>query len=410
MEYYNEKVDDIRNRIPQSSVNDSGDVITPPTFTGQALSDFELTSLPDLTKMVMAARCTTCSLDPLPALVVKELWSTLGFYVLTIMNVSFSTGIFPACFKSAVVKPLLKKPNLDPNSVANYRPVSNLSFLSKILEKIVSAQLTKYLSLNGLFEPLQSAFRVNHATETALTKVANDLLLAADSNLITVLILLDLSSAFDTVDHGTLLDRLKTHFGFSGQVLKWLGSYLTGRSYCVVYNNEFSESFPVRHGVPQGSVLGPLLFSLYLTPLGQIICSFGLSLHFYADNLQIFLPVTTANGADLNKLNMCLAAVRDWLSANFLLLNSAKTEMIFIGPASSNHQFDQLSLSLDDYVIHGNDRVKNLGVLFDRSLLFDFHVKEVARVAFFHLRRIAKIRSILSFKDVEVLIHATPYS
>ena len=133
MEYYNEKVDNIRNKIPQSSENISGDVSTSSTSTEHVLSDFELISMSDLTKMVMAARCTTCSVDPLPAWVVKELWSTLGHYVLTIMNSSLSTGIFPACFKSAVVKPLLKKPNLDPNSVANYRPVSNLSFLSKIL-------------------------------------------------------------------------------------------------------------------------------------------------------------------------------------------------------------------------------------------------------------------------------------
>lgn len=120
------------------------DVETTPSHTDQDLSEFEPISLVDLTKVVMASRSTTCSLDTLPAWVIKEIWSTIGAYVLLILNLSLSTGAFPACFKSAVVKPLLKKPGLDVNTLANYRPVSNLALLSKVFEKVVSKQLLEF--------------------------------------------------------------------------------------------------------------------------------------------------------------------------------------------------------------------------------------------------------------------------
>lgn len=232
------------------------------------------------------------------------------------------------------------------------------------------------------------------------------MLLAADSDSTSVLLLLHLSAAFDTVDHKILLDRLRHVFGISGQVLQWLRSYLSERSQRIFHINVLSASRAVRHGVPQGSVLGPLLFSVYLAPLGQIMRFFGINFHCYADDLQLYLPLLLETGSDLAKLKACLTAVKSWLSANFLLLNSAKTEMMTIGPARLNQQHDQLVLTLDDCVIQCRDRVKNLGVVFDQTLSFDLHIKQVTKVEFFHLRRIAKIRPLLSLNDAEVLVHS----
>ena len=404
--FFNDKVDDIRNKITESSNDKETGLIANSIHNCPGLHDFKLVSLDALTKIVMSARSTTCSLDPLPSWAVKELWSTLGPYILQILHLSLSSGVFPDCFKIAVVKPLLKKPGLDVDSLTNYRPVSNLAFLSKIFEKVVSNQLIQYLSSNNLFESLQSAFRSNHSTETAIIKVVNDLLLSLDSASPSILLLLDLSSAFDTLDHHILLDRLEHFFGISGQVLLWLKSYLLDRSQSVVFNNTRSESCAVRYGVPQGSVLGPLLFSLYLAPLGQILRSFKIVFHCYADDLQLYMPLTVGDGSSKRNLIDCLAAVKSWLSANFLLLNSAKTEMLLISPTKLSHLQDTFTLSLDDCVIHSRDRVKNLGVVFDYTLSFNLHIKEITRVAFFHLRNIARIRSALSFADTEVLIHA----
>ena len=154
---------------------------------------------------------------------------------------------FPICLQSALVKPLLKKMSLDPD---DYRPVSNLSFLSKVLERIVLSQLNEHLNHNNLLSPLQLAYRPNHSTETALLRIVNDLLTALDNNKICILTLLDLSAAFDTIDHQILLTRLQLSFGISGPALSWFSSYLSNRTHAVTINRLQSEHTTLHYGVP----------------------------------------------------------------------------------------------------------------------------------------------------------------
>jgi len=159
--------------------------------------------------------------------------------------------------------------------------------MSKILEKVVTEQLSAYLEYNNLFDALQSGFQKRHSTETALLKVSNDVLMAADSGQYTVLVLLDLTAAFDTVDHVIMIQHLQNDFGISGTVLEWFSSYFNGRTFSVLANGYQSESKTLSCGVPQGSVLGPILF-LLLFPLGRLISLFGnVSYHFYADDIQL---------------------------------------------------------------------------------------------------------------------------
>ena len=171
---------------------------------------------------------------------------------------------FPSSFKKSIIVPLLKKPSLDAEVLKHYRPVSNLAFISKIIEKAVVLQLNDHLSTKNLFETYQSAYRRLHSTETALLKVQNDILIALDNKQAVVLLLLDLSAAFDTVGHTTLLKLLKSRYGITGKVLTWMESYLTNRCQAVMINNHISSSRDLSFGVPQGSVFrADSLLTLY---------------------------------------------------------------------------------------------------------------------------------------------------
>ena len=170
-------------------------------FVGTFLTDFHAVSEDTVKEIISNCAIKTCELDPLPTSLLTNCLDELLPHFTAIINDSILTGNFPSLFKKAIVKPLLKKPSLDSEILKNYRPVSNLSFLSKITEKVVLHQLSEHLKNNNLLYPLQSAYRSGHSTETALLKIVNDLLLAIDNNQVSVLSLLDLSAALDTTDY-----------------------------------------------------------------------------------------------------------------------------------------------------------------------------------------------------------------
>ncbi|XP_061151098.1 probable RNA-directed DNA polymerase from transposon X-element isoform X1 [Syngnathus typhle] len=407
MKFFAQKIESIRDEIKNSiPIARSSTPFTNADDHATTLSTFKNVSLERLTQIVSAAKQTTCLLDPLPAKLLKELFQILGPSVLNIINLSVSSGIVPTAFKTAIIKPLLKRPNLDPDCLSNYRPVSNLPFIAKLLEKVVAQQLIDYMVANNRYDTFQSGFRANHSTETALAKVTNDLLVAMDSNISSVLLLLDLSAAFDTVDFDILLGRLKSCVGISGSALGWFHSYLSNRTHRVVHGNASSELYNVTCGVPQGSVLGPILFNIYMIPLGDIIRKYNISFQCYADDTQLYMPLSMTDPRDCCNLEKCLAEIKQWMSLNFLRLNPDKTEMLIIGPTRYQHLFKETAITIDNRTITQSDTVTNLGVIFDQTLSFQKHIKNITRIAFFHLRNIAKIRPILSTGDAETIIHA----
>ena len=224
------------------------------------------------------------------------------------------------------MQPLLKKPGFDRGMLANYRPISKLPIISKILEKVVQAQLKLFLDEHDVLEVFQSGFKTQHSTESEFS----DILLAVDSGDYVILVLLDLTAAFDTVDHNILVSRLQHLVGISGSALDWFRSYLAGRTMCVSLAGSESCSAPLSYGVPQGSTPGPLLFSLYLLPLGSILRKHGISFHCYADNSQIYLPLKKKD-ACLKPLLLCLEDIKAWMSLNLLTFNEKKTEVMVFG-------------------------------------------------------------------------------
>ena len=189
-----------------------------------------------------------------------------------------------------------------------------------------------FLNFANVLEPLHSGFKAHHSTETALLKVSNDLLLTLDTGENDILVLLDLSAAFDTVDHPTLLARLHQWVGIRGSALQWFSSYFSHRSFSVSIGLHSSSSAPLSCGVPQGSILGPILFSLYMLPLENIIRKYNLSFHFFADDSQLYLPLRSRDCLQ-TLLEPSLKEINDWMGDNFLQLNNSKTEVIIINPS-----------------------------------------------------------------------------
>lgn len=362
----------------------------------------------ELRKIISQMTSSSCSLDVIPTPFLKEVLDSVISDILKIVNCSLHSGVFPDSLKRAVVRPLLKKPNLDSSELSNYRPISNLPFLGKILEKVVFKQLEVFLQNNNTHNKFQSGFRKGHSTETALLKVINDLRVASDKKNVSVLLLLDLTAAFDTIEHDILLHRLEHWVGLSAVALSWFRSYLKGRSYSVCLADFHSNKRDICSGVPQGSILGPLLFSLYILPLGELIADHGVNFHFYADDTQIYLSVAPDDPSALNCLLTCLTSIKCWMTDNFFKLNEDKTEILTIG--GSIEQRESIRSRLGNLSVESNNPVKNLGVFIDSELNFNAHINHVTKTAFFHLRNIARIRAFLSLDNAKTLIHAFVFS
>ena len=329
-----------------------------------------------------------------------------------------SEGAVPTCFKSALVTPLLKKEGLDVTEYKNYRPVSNLPFASKLLERVVAKQLTEHMTQHKLHDPLQSAYRPKHSTETALLKIKCDTDQALDRGEGTIILLLDLSAAFDTLDHNVIIERLSHCVGISGQASKWFRSYLSERYQSVYING--TQSHPVRLslGVPQGSVLGPLLFMIYMLPLKDVIDQHSVMRHGYADDGQTYehfnLRDTNSLKDAILTLEHCASDIREWMVCNKLKLNDAKSELLIIAPKQYHSKlFTGRSapvLRIGDATITPSAVVRNLGANLDSSIDMSKQCSAVTRSMYFHLRRIAKIRCHLDQQAAARAVQATVIS
>ena len=220
-----------------------------------SLTNFAPTTSKEISDILSKAPHKHCNLDPIPTWLVKKAATVLVPIIGKLCNASLSSGSLPSAQKHATVRPLLKKPTLDPDELSSYRPISNLTFVSKMVERVVAARFNKHVDNNHLLPEGQSAYRRFHSTETAIAAVHNDLVRAADNDHVTALVLLDLSSAFDTVDHQILLSVLQQGFGIDELALDWFRSYLSERSPTFISGGTSSAESAVNCSVPQGSVL-----------------------------------------------------------------------------------------------------------------------------------------------------------
>ena len=401
--FFKEKIDKIRDNLPDCSDINLEIAQSPPISTLNVLRN---TTEEEVWKIICKSPAKSCMLDPIPTWLIKESRSELLPVMTNIINSSLRSSQVPKSMKSAIVTPLLKKSTLDPDILKNYRPVSNLSYISKLLERVVAGRLTDYMTENNLHEHLQSAYKPGHSTETALVKVQNDILTSIDQHGVVILVMLDLSAAFDTIDHDILFSRMENTLGITGQALAWFKSYLSGRTLRIKIDKSFSELQDILWSVPQGSVLGPLLFLIYLLPLGKLIRKHGLELHIYADDTQLYLAIKpiTQQAVDIGvaRLEGCLTDIYTWMSQNQLKLNADKTEVLVLGTPKQRAKISVPSISVNGEIVKIlNIPIGNLGSVFDPSMNMAAHVSKAVKSANYHLRNIGRIRKYLTAESTK---------
>ena len=324
------------------------------------LSIFQPVTEDDVRKIIASLSTKTCELDEIPTKYLKQCLDECIGIITRIMNVSLREGMFVPTWKTAVVRPLLKKAGLDPVN-SNYRPVSNLNFLSKVLEKLALVQFNDHCTKYHLYPDYQSAYRQYHSCETALLKITDDILWNMEVQQVTAMACIDLSAAFDTVDHAILLDVLRVKFGISDSALDWFASYLCPRDFMVNVGESYSSKKQLTFSVPQGSCAGPSLYSVYASTMSEIV-PHNLEIHGYADDHAI--KTSYKSGVQSEELiarttmEETMVDIKDWMNINRLKMNESKTEFIVFGSRQQIMKSTITSLNVNNTQVEVSESIK----------------------------------------------------
>ena len=343
---------------------------------------------------------SACGTDGLCIRVFKLSFTAIGPVLLHIVNSCLVQNDIPASWKHALIHPIFKSG--DPDSPSNYRPISILPVITKVVEKVVQCQLQNYLAQNCLLSPAQHGFRPNHSTESALIQISDRALSSIDQGHISLLCLIDFSKAFDVVCHTKLLDKLRLH----GIDTAWFQNYLSGHTQSVsVPGAQVSAPKTINQGVFQGSSLGPLLFSIFVNDLS--LHAAGASVIQYADDTQILVSGHKSTLPDLAaKLETSLHSLDEYFRSNGLKVNEGKFELLPIGSRQSLHDLPHFSVKFRQTILSPCVEAKNLGVTFDRSLTWDSHVSKLSQKCFGILTGISHIRHHLPSSTLSTLVSA----
>lgn len=400
LEFFENKICGIISTFDSNSNND----VVSESVPERKLSSFSTVTTLMIRKIMTQVKLTHCANDPIPMsqIINCENFEQIVSVITNMVNISITSCVFPSSEKRAIVKPVIKG-KLDPQSLSSFRPVSNLTFQSKILENVLLTQLNEHLSAVGVLPDNQSAYRRLYSTETVLCSVVNDMRGLLDDGECGMIILLDLSAAFDTVVHDTLL-KVCESFGIEGSALLYLESYLKDRTYRVQIGDCFSDSKPLVRGVPQGSVLGPILFCLYTAELSDVLEKHGVSFKLFADDTQFYLSVNTIQETEAY-LGTIMSDIKQWMDNRVLKLNENKTECLFVGRKMDFDRLHIRDLCINEVELAVSDSVKDLGVVLDSELTLKNQIIQTVNLAGYHLRNIAFVRKYVDNGTMEKLIH-----
>ena len=332
-------------------------------------------------------------IDNIPSKIIKESKTIITPYITKIINISFETKTFPDILKKAIIKPIFKKD--DKNDISNYRPISILPVISKIFERVTLNQLTKYFEKHDLITGLQHAYRKYHGTVTCLFELLNEIYHQIDNKNKVAIVSLDLSKAFDTINHELLLKKLRS-FNLSSESIDFLHSYLSNRKQVTKFDDFTSTVEEVKSGVPQGSILGPFLFLCFVNDLPDIfknVCKFMA----YADDTQLLVYDKTVDGLK-EKIVMIIDLAQNWYNKNGMKNNSSKSEILVVSTKKS----DKLKINVledgEQKIVKSKKWIKILGVYIDHILSWSKQINIVKKNATNVIRKIHRINKFLPLK------------
>ena len=370
--------------------------------------EFKMETQPSIEKMIDKIRNDVAiGHDDIGARIIKDAKPTLAPVLTKLVNLSYELNTFPNCMKIAAIKALHKKD--DKNDFANYRPISILPTMSKVFERSATQQLVEYLEKNNIIKESQHAYRKGHSTITCLYEVVNHLYQIIDQKKIAAVISLDLSKAFDSVNHSLMLNKLST-MGLSKNTLLWIQSYLSDRQQYTKFKEYTSTRQPVTAGVPQGSIIGPLLFICYINDL---YATFDTDCHVYsyADDTQIIVKAKDTPSL-VKKITATIASAQQWYSANSMQNNIGKSEILITNNKGSN-QHIKIRIVEDGKrkILKPKSFIKVLGVYLDENLDWTKHLKYVKKIATNSIRNLHRVNHLLPIKTRIYLYNTlvTPY-
>ena len=401
--YFKDKISDIRKTFPpyQCVSENEG------SFTGTFLDSFEPATEEEIRLMISTHGIKCSPEDPIPATLLKPLVDTFIPIWLDLINLSLEQGSLDS-LKCGVLAPLIKELDsaIDVEVFKNYRPVTNLQLLEKMIERVVDNRLNKHMDLNQLHSRKQYAYKEEHSTELLLAKEVNDLLLACDKKIPTLVMFLDLSAAFDTVDQDKLLEILHKDVGVRGVALKWFDSFLRGRTQKVKIGDVYSNEVDLDFGVVQGAILGPKLFNIYTKPFPEKMQVVSVSVEGYADDNQLLKPFNVKFQVKVlgEGIEKTFEVIEKWMSENFLKLNSGKTKIMIVAPEGVRKQIIINGTFINGQCIRFVESAKNLGVYVDSALTMNVQVQKVVTACYSTIRLLARIKHFLTADDLQILV------
>ena len=403
-QYYIEKIDKLRKSIPTTSseVDDEKNL-----FRGVKLESFAPTTPEEVRKLIKEHGVKTSSEDPLPSVLITSVMEEMIPFYVELVNKSFAEGTLDG-IKHSEIDPLLKKHGLDSDVYKNYRPVNNLIFLSKLVERIAQKRIDGHMQVNNLFTAEFFGYKQYHSTETMMVGATDEILSGFDDGKCTIMVFLDLSAAFDTIDIDRLVEILGEEIGLAGTALKWCKSFLSNRTQRVKINGQYSECLLIKFGTVQGSVLGPKFFNIYVRSQPKIFQSCGFLSTAFADdsNGRKTFSLLFQYNVLKNDVSNCTEKVMNWMTRQFMKVNPDKTEMILFHPKSLQNEVIIGGTFIGEECIRFSKVVKNVGVYLDNNLKMDKHINSTVSHCYSLLKNIGRIRNILSDKHTEMLVHS----